>query len=283
MSIVDLFIAFQYAFVRNMFIAGLLASIACGIIGTYVVVKRLVFISGGLAHTCFGGVGLGYLLGFEPMLGAILFAIVAALIVAVTSLKTRIREDSTIGVLWVMGMALGVIFLKYAPGYVPDPMSILFGNILLVKSEDLWLMSGLIIVILLTVALLYKQMLAMTFDEEFAKIQGVPTEKLYIILLLLIALTVVTLIKVVGVVLIIALLTVPATISGLFTHKMKRMMALAVLIGIVFTTAGTLISWQYDIPTGATIVLLLGTTLITTMISKRVFSGLGPKSSVIRS
>ncbi len=270
MSLADLFMAFQYAFVRNMFLAGVLASIACGIIGTYVIVKRLVFISGGIAHTCFGGIGLAYWLQFEPMLGAVLFSLVTAVTVGITSLRTRIREDSTIGALWVTGMALGVIFIDQAPGYVPDPMSILFGDILLVKTPHLWLMLLLDIGVVLTVAIFYRQLLAITFDREFAEISGVNTDALYVLLLSLVALTVVLLLKVVGVVLVIALLTLPPTIAGLFTNRMKRMMGLAVLVGLVVTTLGSTLSWQYNVPSGPMIVVVAVSALLLSMGARRV-------------
>jgi zinc transport system permease protein len=270
----------QFVFIRNMFIAGLLASVACGIIGTYVVVKRLVFISGGIAHTCFGGIGLAYMLGFEPIIGAMLFAVATAVTLGVTSLKTHMREDSTIGVLWVMGMALGVLFISKAPGVVPDPMTILFGSILLAVSRDLLFMLALTITIVLIVAFCYKQLLALTFDEEFARISGVPTERLYVLLLVLIALTVVLLLKVVGVVLAIALLTIPATISSLFTHNMKRMMSLAVLVGMVLVTTGLIVSVQYDLDPGAPIVIVSGIGLILALTAKRLWSRLGRPSGV---
>jgi len=259
MSLLQLF---QYGFIGNMFAAGFLASIACGIMGTYVVVKRLVFISGGISHTCFGGIGLAYFMGFDPMIGALLFALTTATTLGLVSLKTHIREDSTIGVFWAVGMALGLLFISKTPGYVPDPMSFLFGNILLVKSQDLLLMSLLVVVIATVVLLFYRQILALTFDEEFARISGVPTERLYILLLTLVALTIVLFIKVVGVILVIALLTIPATIAGFFTHDMRRMMVLAVLTGVIITTIGSLASLQYDIPSGATIVVVAGLALI---------------------
>ncbi len=267
----------EFAFIRNMFIAGLLASVACGIIGTYVVVKRLVFISGGIAHTCFGGIGLAYLLGFEPILGAVLFAVGTAVTLGITSMKTRLREDSTIGVLWVMGMALGILFITKAPGIVPDPMTILFGSIVLVGSRDLLFMVGLTIAIVLVVVCMYKQLLAITFDEEFAKISGIPTGSLYLLLLVLIALTVVLLLRVVGVVLAIALLTIPATISGLFTHDMKRMMGLAVVVGMVLVTIGLSLSVLYDLDPGPPIVIVSCVSLVLALMGKRLWSRLGQR------
>jgi len=249
---------FRYSFMQNAFIAGVMAALACGIIGTLVVVKRLVFISGGIAHTSFGGIGLGYYLGFEPMWGAVIFALVTAITLGISSLKTKIREDSTIGIMWVMGMAVGIVLIQMTEGYRPDPISVLFGNILLVKAIDIWIMLALIIVILSIIALLYKELLALSFDEEFAKISGIRTGHLYVLLLCLIALTVVVLIKIVGVILVIALLTVPAAIASLFSYNLKRIMAIATGLGLIFTTGGLLLSWIYDLPAGATIVLLAG-------------------------
>jgi zinc transport system permease protein len=194
----DLLEPFQYNFMQNAFIAGVLAAVACGIIGTYVVVKRLVFISGGIAHTTFGGIGLGYYFNFDPMWGAVLFALASALALGVSTLKTKVREDSTIGIMWVMGMAAGIVLIQMTEGYRPDPISVLFGNILLVEESDLWLMLGLTILIIAIVSVLYNDLLALSFDEEFAKISGVRTSSLYIMLLCLVALTVVVLIKIVG-------------------------------------------------------------------------------------
>ena len=277
MSPAGLFSALHYAFVRNMFIVGLLGSISCGIIGTYVVVKRLVFITGGVAHTCFGGIGLAYLLGFSPLLGAVVFAVGSALTLGISSLKTQIREDSAIGSLWAVGMALGILFITKAPGIVPSPTSILFGDILLVKTADLWLLLALSIGIIAIVAILYRQLLAMTFDEEFAKISGVPTDQLYLLLLSLIALTVVLLLKMTGVILVIALLTMPPTIGGLFTKNLKKMMVLAVLLAAVLTNLGLVISWQYDAPPGAAIVLILATALGIALAGKRIWTKMARK------
>jgi zinc transport system permease protein len=252
-----------------MFVAGILASIACGIIGTYIVVKRLVFISGGIAHTSFGGIGLAYWLSFEPMIGAVIFSVVTAIIVGISSLRTKIREDSTIGILWVIGMALGIIFLRWAPKKV-DLGSVLFGNILFVPETNLWLMLGLIVIILLLVTVFYKEFLALCFDEEFAKISGVRTGPLYILLLCLVALTVVLLLKVVGVILVIALLTIPAAMAGLFTHDMKRMMGLAIVFGLLFTMTGLILSLETNQPPGALIVLVAGVFFLVAMAGKYV-------------
>ncbi len=274
----DLWYALEhYTFVQNMFLAGLLASIACGIIGTYVVVKRIVFIGGGIAHTTFGGIGMAYYFGFEPMIGAAIFAIFTAVSVGLVNLKTRIREDSTIGILWVVGMALGIIFIKKTDGYIPDPMSILFGNILLVSEHEIKLMVVLLVIIIAATFLFYKDLLALTFDEEFATISGIHTGLMNVVLLCLTALTIVLLLKVVGVVLVIAMLTIPASISGLITKSLKKMMAFAVVIGCLLTFFGLVLSWEYDLPPGATIVLLSGGAFLLSCIAKwihnRVLSG----------
>ncbi|MDP2917666.1 MAG: metal ABC transporter permease [Dehalococcoidia bacterium] len=248
----------QYEFMRNALLAGLLASIACGIIGTYVVVQRIVFISGGISHTAFGGIGLGYLVGINPVLGAVFFTIPSALAMGVISRKTRLPEDTAIGILWAIGMALGIIFIGLAPGYAPDLFSYLFGNILTVPTSDLLLMAALDVFIIIVVLALYKEFLALAFDREFGRVVGVPVEALYLLLLCLIALTVVILIRVVGIVLVIALLTIPAALARQFTYHLKRMMLLSVLFSMAFTFGGLWLSFQLDLASGATIIILAG-------------------------
>ena len=253
----------QYEFIQNALIAGLLASVACGIVGVYVVVKRIVSISGGIAHASFGGIGLGYFLGINPVLGAMFFAIASALGMGLIIRRTRLPEDTAIGILWAMGMASGIIFIGLAPGYAPDLFSYLFGNILTVPTLDLVLMLILDIVIILLVVLLYKELLFLSFDEEFSTVVGVPTRRLYLLLLCLVALTVVVLIRVVGIILVIALLTIPAAIARHFTYSLKKMMLLAILLGIVFTFSGLWLSYLLDLASGATIILVSGLALFT--------------------
>ena len=219
-----MFEVLQYDFMQNALVAGLLAAIACGVVGTYVVTKRVVFISGGIAHTSFGGIGLGYLAGFSPVFGAMIFAVASALGIGVITQKTKLSEDTTIGILWAMGMALGTIFIGLAPGYAPDLFSYLFGNILTVKLADLILMIVLDAVIVIAVLALYKELLAISFDEEFSTIVGIPVKVLHLLLLCLVALTIVVLIRVVGIILVIALLTIPATLARQFTYDLKKMM-----------------------------------------------------------
>ena len=275
----SIFEMFQYPFVQRMFIAGLLASIACGIIGTYVVVKRVVFISGGIAHTTFGGIGLAYYLQYlgiifiEPLVGALIFALTAAIIMGLPFIRTRLREDSTIGILWVVGMALGVLFLNQVDRseiLVQDPVSILFGNVLLIKMQDIYLMIGLLVFIIFIIIISYKDLHILTFDEEFARISGIKVDFLYLVLMVLIALTTVVLIKVVGVVLVIAMLTIPAAISNLFTHNLKNMMFFAIIIGCIVTFYGSLMSLNFDLPPGATIVISLAFLFIIALVLKNI-------------
>lgn len=246
----------QYQFIQNALIAGLLSSVACGVIGSFVVVKRMVSISGGIAHASFGGIGLGYLLGFNPVAGALAFSLGSALVMGTVSRKTRLSADTSIGVLWATGMAMGVIFIGLAPGYAPDLFSYLFGSILTVPRSDIILMGIIDGVILLVVFMFFKEFSALSFDEEFTRILGVPSFALYLVLLCLIALTVVVLIRAVGIVLVIALITIPAAIAYQFTRSLKKMMLAAVIMGMFFTTAGLLLSYQLDIASGATIILV---------------------------
>jgi len=261
--------ALQYEFMRNALVAGFLAAVACGIIGVYVVVKRMVFISGGISHCSFGGIGLGYFLGINPIVGALLFTIASALGMGLVTKRTRLPEDTAIGILWAMGMALGIVFIGLTPGYAPDLFSYLFGNILTVPPSDLVVMLALDIIIISVVFLLYKEFLAVSFDEEFGTAVGIPTERLYLILLCLIALTVVVLIRVVGIILVIALLTIPAAMARQFTHSLKKMMLLSIFLGVAFALGGLWLSYELDLASGATIVLLAGSFFLASFALKR--------------
>jgi zinc transport system permease protein len=218
----------------------------------------MVFISGGISHASFGGIGLGYFLGFNPILGALLFTVASSIGMGLITRRSKIAEDSVIGILWAMGTAIGIFFIGLKPGYAPDLFSYLFGNILFVTRFDIVMMLFLNLIIILNVFLLYKEFLAVSFDEEFARVRGLPVSFLYINLLCLIALTVVVLIKTVGVILVIALLTIPATMARQFTHNLKKMMILSVFWGIVFSFGGLMLSYCLDLASGATTVLLSG-------------------------
>jgi len=248
----------SHAFLQHALAAGMLASIACGIVGSYVVVKRIGYLAGGVAHTVLGGMGVAYFLGKSPIGGALVAALLAALIIGWVSLRFRQHEDTIIGALWAVGMAIGILFISRTPGYNVDLMSYLFGNILMVPREDLLLMAGLDGVIVALVLMFRKPFLAVCFDEEFARLRGVPVTVFYLGLLLMVALTVVILIQVVGLVLVLALLTLPAAIAGQYARSLAAMMVAATLLGIAFTSLGLALSFEPDLPAGATMVLLAG-------------------------
>jgi zinc transport system permease protein len=257
-----MFEAFQFEFMRNAMLAGLLASVACGIVGVYVVVKKIVSMSGSIAHASFGGIGLGYLLKFNPVMGAMLFALLSALTMGLVTRKTKLPEDTATGILWALGMALGVIFIGLSAGYAPDLMSYLFGNILTVPASDIYLMLGLDIIIIALVFIFYKEFLLLCFDEEYATVAGMPVNQLYLLLLCMVALTVVVLIRVVGMILVIAMLSFPAALARQFTHSLKKMMLLSVIFGMAFTFGGLWLSYILNLASGATIILLSGLVLL---------------------
>ncbi|OPX68259.1 MAG: high-affinity zinc transporter membrane component [Methanoregulaceae archaeon PtaB.Bin108] len=245
-----------YIFFQNALLAAVFASIVCGIIGSYVVVKQMVSISGGISHAAFGGVGLGYLAGINPIAGAFLFTIFVALGIGILKDKTSQNLDTLVGAVWAAGMAIGIISISLVPGYTPDLFGYLFGNILLVPASDLSMMAGLSILIVAVVLMLFTQLQAVTFDEEYARVMNLPVTWLSILLLVLIAVTVVMLIRVVGIILVIALLTLPAATARKFTTKLQSMMVVSVLLGLVFSTGGLFLSYLLDVPSGATIILL---------------------------
>ncbi|WP_286879518.1 metal ABC transporter permease, partial [Methanoculleus sp. UBA413] len=245
-----------FEFFRNALIAGVLASVTCGIIGTYVVVRRMVAISGGISHAAFGGIGLGYYLGIDPLAGATGFTVATALGMGALQLRAKQQMDTLIGAVWAAGMALGILFVYLTPGFAPDLFSYLFGNILLVPRGDILLMAVLTVVIVAVVALLYQELQAVTFDPDYARVMNLPVERLSLLLLVLIALTVVMLIRVVGIILVIALLTLPAAISRLYTTRIWSMMLGAVALGVVFTGMGIWLSYLANVPSGATIILV---------------------------
>lgn len=281
--------ALQFTFMRNALVAGLLVSIACGVIGTFVVVKRIVFISGGIAHTAYGGIGLGYYFrymvlpglvaagttldprpGYWPLLGAVLFSLGAAVVMGLIQRQTEQRADTIIGVLWALGMATGIIFVDLTQGYKVDLMSYLFGSILAVERSELWAMLVLDLVIIAGVALLYKELLAVSFDETFATVTNVPVGTITIVLLSMVALTVVMMMRVVGLILVIAMLTMPAAIAGHHVRSMKQMMVWAVVLGMGFTTSGLLISYAWNLTSGASIIMVSGAGYLMSLLGRRV-------------
>lgn len=247
---------FEYQFLQNALAACILASIVCGIIGVIIVEKKLVMMSGGIAHTAYGGVGFGYLLGFEPIIGAFLFSIAAAFGIGFIKRKGGMRSDVLIGLFWSAGMALGVIFISLMPGYPPDLNSYLFGNILSVTKMDLILMLIMTILVIIIVVSLFNYWKAYLFDDEFAAIIGIKTRFLEYLLLIMVAMTVVVLIRVVGIIMVLALLTAPAATSAIMTKELKSRIMIAIIASVVFCVSGLWVSYILNMSSGACIVIM---------------------------
>jgi zinc transport system permease protein len=252
-----------WAFMLHAVLAGLLAAVLCGVVGTFVVVKRLVFISGGVSHAAFGGLGLFYFLGLDPRLGAAAVAVAVALTLAAGGEGRGRSHDAVIGILWAVGMALGVVFLYKTPGYAPSLMTYLFGNILAVERSDVLLTLGLVVVVLAAYALYSKELVAVAFDEAFAAVQGVPVRRVHTALLIAVALAVVFLIQLVGIVLVIALLTIPPVIGLRLAASFPAVVAIATAVGVAMTLGGLAVSYAVDLPSGPAIVLLGAAGLLT--------------------
>jgi len=247
---------FEYQFLQNALFAGILASIVCGIIGVIVVEKKLVMMSGGIAHTSYGGIGMGYLFGFEPIIGAFMFALFASFGIGFIKRKGGTRSEILIGLFWPLGMALGILFIGLMPSYPPDLSSYLFGNILSVTKSDIYLMIGISVVVVLSILIFFNNWKAYLFDDEFASIIGIKTTFLEYFLLGLIAMTVVVLIRVVGIILVLSLLTAPAATAGLFFKSFKGRIIASMIFGMIFCTVGLWISYTINIASGASIVML---------------------------
>lgn len=260
--------ALQFDFMRNAIMVGILVSIACGIIGTFVVVNRIVFVSGGIAHAAYGGIGLGYFFGFNPVLGAIAFALISALAMGWVERKMHQRKDTVIGVMWAIGMAIGIILIDLTKGYKAGLESYLFGSILAVPQESLIIMLILDLIIVLMVVLFYKELLAISFDPIYALTRNLPVDALYLMLVAAIALTVVMVMQVVGLIMVIALLTIPAAIAGQFVKGLKGMMFLASILGIFFTLTGLWLSYFFNLTSGATIILTCGFAYLISLVFK---------------
>lgn len=260
---------FQYEFMRNAVIAAVLVNIACGIVGTYVVIKKIVFVSGGISHAAFGGIGLGYLLGINPIVAAIPFSLLSAITIGLISKRSKLSEDAAIGIIWAVGMASGIIFINLTPGYAPDLFSYLFGNILTIPVSDLYIMLVMDFIIILIVVLFFKEFYAASFDEEFSTVIGIPNRILYLVLLCMVALSVVVLIRIVGIILVIALLTIPSSICRQFTYNMKKLIISSIVTGIILTITGLWISYLLDLASGATIILLLALVFLLSFFIKK--------------
>ncbi len=269
--------ALQLEFMQNAIMAGFLVSIACGIIGTFVVVNRIVFISGGIAHSAYGGIGLGYFFGFNPIIGAIAFSLLSGLAMAIVEKNTNERKDTIIGTMWAMGMSIGIIFIDLTKGYKANLMSYLFGSILAVPKQDLWIMLILDIVIILMVCLFYKELLAISFDPMFATTRNLPVNALYLMLVGSIALTIVMVMQVVGLIMIIALLTIPAAVANQYVQEMRQMMIFSSILGVIFILLGLSLSFIFNLTSGATIIMVAGVIYFFSLILKGVSGKLMPK------
>lgn len=267
----------QFEFMRNAVLAAFFASLACGIIGSFVVVNRLVFLAGGIAHAAYGGIGIAFFFGIPYIYGTIGVALAAALLMTAVAIKAKSRSDTFIGVLWAVGMATGVILLDLTPGYHADLMSYLFGSILAVPSTDIWWMSGLGAATLILTVVYYRDILAISYDDEFAKLRGVPVNLLYFIFIALVAVSIVFVIRVVGLILVIALLTIPPYIAEKYVRSLMAMMALSVILSVIFNMSGLWLAYTYDLTSGATIIMVaaagffasMGITAIVSFYKKR--------------
>jgi zinc transport system permease protein len=259
----------HYDFMRNALLAGLLVSIACGVVGSLVVVNRLSALSGGIAHAAYGGLGLAVFLKWPPLVGAVLFSAVSSMFMGYVSQRNKERSDTVIGVTWAAGMAFGVIMIDLARAYYVDMMSYLFGSILAVSWETIIFMAVLDVIIVATVTLLFKEFIGMSYDEEFTGISGVPVKTLYYLLLVLISLSVVLLIRVVGLILVIALFTIPASIAEMFTRNLKHIMIIASFLGVLFTVGGLMLSYFLNLTSGATIILVATVTYVIAFFYKK--------------
>ena len=270
----------NYSFMQHAFIACILSSIGCGIIGTYVVVKRVGCLAGRIAHTVLAGMGIAYFMEGSPLVGAIVAAMFAAIFMSFVKLRWKQQEDILVAAFWSVGMAVGILFISKTPGYSVDLMSFLFGNILLVSKTDLLLMAALDIIIVSIVFLFYKQFMAAVFDEEFARLRGIKIEIYYTMLMCMVALTVVLLIQIVGLILVIALLIFPAACAAQFFHSLFKMMLASIVICMLMTTFGLSIAFQPDLPAGATIIIVAALFYIISLITSAFIKRMQKKAAI---
>ena len=249
---------FKYTFFQNALLAAVLASILCGIIGSVITEKRLVMMSGGIAHSSFGGIGLGYFLNIEPIITGLLFSMIASIGIMSIKKQSKADSDTLIGIFWAVGMALGILFISLTPGYPPDMTSYFFGDILTVSLWDIILMLSLDIMVIFLVSGLYHYWTAYLFDNEFLGTMGIKTTGFDYILYILIAFTIVALIKIVGIILVIALLTIPTAIAKEYSNNFKDMMIISIGVSALFCITGLCLSYIFNIPSGASIILLSG-------------------------
>lgn len=246
----------QYGFFQNALLGSLLASILCGLVGTYIVTRRLVFISGGLTHASFGGVGIGVFLGINPIVSAMVFSVLSAFGVQWLSSRNDMREDSAIAVFWTLGMSIGVIFCFLSPTFMPDLSSYLFGNILTITYADLWSLGVLTAIALFAAIFCLRPIMYIAFDREFAMSQGLPVKLVEYVMVGFIALTIVACLRMVGIVLVISLLTIPQSTANLLTLSYKKIILYSILIGWLSCLGGLMASYYMNVPSGACIILV---------------------------
>lgn len=246
----------SYTFFQHALLGSIFTCIACGIMGSYIVARRLVFISGGITHASFGGLGLGFYLGMNPIAGALVFAVASAFGVEWLSKKQGVREDSAIAALWALGMAVGVIFIFLTPGYTPNISGYLFGNILTVTQADLWFVGSLAFVLVVVFYLFFDKILYATFDGEFAQTKGIRVGLIQALLMLAVAVTIVASIRLIGIMLLLSLLTVPQMTANLFTSRLKKIIIASILIGVAGCFAGLFLSYYLNVPSGAAIIFV---------------------------
>jgi len=245
---------FNYTFFQHALLGSLFASIACGTIGTYIVTRRLVFISGGITHASFGGIGIGLYTGVSPILSAAIFSVLSAFGVEWLSKRKDMREDSAIAVFWTFGMAIGIIFSFLAPGFTPELSAFLFGNILTITVTDIWMLVILSTVLTCFFSCFLNTIIYIAFDREYARSQRIPVRLFEYLLMMFIALTIVSCLRLIGIVLVISLLTLPQMTANLFTHSFKKIIFLSVGIGFTSCLGGLLLSYQIQVPSGAAII-----------------------------
>lgn len=248
---------FAYDFLVNAFVACILSGITCGIVGSYIVARRMVFLASGITHASFGGLGIALYAGLNPLLGAVAFASVSSLGIEYASRKGRMREDSAIGIIWSVGMAIGALFMSLRPGYATDLTSYLFGNILLVDRGDVAWLALLTVVIVFGAAIWLRRLMFITFDEEYARSQGLPVAVVAYVMAVVIAITIVLSIKVMGIILLLSLVTLPVVIANTLTKDFRRITLFASIIAVVANVIGFIFSYEYDLPTGSCIIFIL--------------------------
>lgn len=253
---------FDYNFVSNALLSMVLISMVAGVVGTYIVVRRMVFVAGGITHSAFGGIGLAYYLGLSPIAGAMLFAVATALGIEALNSNARVREDSAIAMLWSLGMSVGVIFMFLTPGYAPNLMGFMFGDVLAVSQADIYAVGILALLVVIGAVVFYRAVLYVAFSPDFARISGWKVRGISAVLSVVVALSIVLSIKAVGIILVLSLFTVPQAIANIYVRSMGRMMCLSAMIAVALSVAGLVVSFLLDLPAGAVITALLVTAFL---------------------